>query len=72
MSVTATRQLVATFFNRHRIRTITLMPMAGVTSAHRVCNLEIELADDKNNAAYRAQFKLQGDEARIGDQLTHI
>lgn len=72
MSVTATRQLVATFFHRHGIRTITLTPMAGVTSAHRVCDLGIEFAGDNDHTAYHAQFKLQGDEARIGDQLTHI
>jgi len=46
--------------------------MAGVTSAHRVSDLEIEIADDNDHATYRAQFKLQRNEARIGDLLRRI
>jgi len=72
VSATEIRQLVGTFFARHKILTITLTPMAGVTSAHRVCDLEIEFSGDNDPATYHAQFKLQGNEARIGDRLRRI
>jgi len=72
VSAAETKKLVATFFRRHGIYAITLTPMSGITAAHSVCDLGIEFAADKNHTDYRAQFKLQGDEASIGDLVTHI
>lgn len=72
MPAATTRQNVSDFFRRHGIQTITLTPMAGVTDAHRVCDLELKFSGDDKHESYRAQFKLQGDEAQIGDTLRHI
>jgi len=72
VSAAETQELVAAFFRRHGIHAITLTPMSGVTVAHSVCDLGIEFAEDETHSAYRAQFKLQGDEASIGDLVTHI
>lgn len=72
MPAATTRQKVGDFFERHGIQTITLTPMAGVTDAHRVCDLALEFSGDDNHAPYRAQFKLQSDEALIGDTLRRI
>lgn len=72
MSAAETQELVVAFFRRHGIHAITLTPMSGVTAAHSVCDLGIEFAGDETHSAYHAQFKLQGDEASIGNLVTYI
>jgi hypothetical protein len=66
------RALAAAFCGRHGIRSIVLTPMEGVTASHRVCNLEFEFAEDEQHSAYRANFKLQGAAAAIGDVIAAI
>ncbi len=69
MSAADARQLVTAFFRRHGIQSISLAQMDGITEAYRVCDLHIDFAGDDKHDAYSAQFKLQGDEAGIGDVI---
>ena len=72
MPTADTQRRVADFCRQHGIATISLTPMSGVTTAHRICDLEIEFAGDSNHDAYRAQFKLQGTDSAIGDIMSRI
>lgn len=66
------RDLVAAFCARHGIESITLSPMEGVTSRHSVCNLDFEFLAGETHQQYEANFKLQGDDARIGDLVAKV
>jgi len=46
--------------------------MDGVTAAHRVCNLEFTFAAAERHGSYTVNFKLQGDDARIGETVAAI
>lgn len=46
--------------------------MDGVTTAHRVCDLQLAFARTDRHGAYAANFKLQGAESRIGALVTEI
>ena len=41
--------------------------MEGVTARHQVCNLEFEFLAGDTHEEYEANFKLQGEDARIGE-----
>ena len=63
---------VADFCRRHGIERITMTLMDGVTAAHRVCNLEFTFAAAERHGSYTVNFKLQGDDARIGEAVAAI
>jgi len=46
--------------------------MDGVTAAHRVCNLEFTFAAGERHGSYKVNFKLQGEDARIGETVAAI
>jgi len=68
----AGRERIADFCRRHGIERITMVLMDGVTAAHRVCNLEFTFAAAERHGSYTVNFKLQGDDARIGETVAAI
>jgi hypothetical protein len=66
------RERVADFCRRHGIERITMRLMDGVTAAHRVCNLEFTFAAGERHDSYKVNFKLQGEDARIGETVAAI
>jgi len=68
----SSREKVADFCRRHGIERITMALMDGVTAAHRVCNLEFTFAAAERHGPYTVDFKLQGDDARVGEAIAAI
>lgn len=66
------RERIADFCRRHGIERVTMTLMDGVTAAHRVCNLEFTFAAGERHGSYKVNFKLQGDDARIGETIAAI
>jgi len=66
------RDRVVHFCRRHGIERITMTLMDGVTASHRVCNLEFTFAAAERHGSYKVNFKLQGDDARIGETVAAI
>jgi len=66
------RKRVADFCRRHGIERITMTLMDGVTAAHRVCNLEFTFLAGERHGSYKVNFKLQGEDARIGETVAAI
>lgn len=66
------REKVADFCRRHGIERIAMTLTDGVTAAHRVCNLEFTFAAAERHGSYSVNFKLQGDDARIGETVAAV
>jgi len=60
--------IATTYFERYAIDHIALQIQAGVVeSADQVCNLSLEFI-----AGYSVQFKLQGEQAKLGEHISGI
>jgi len=71
-SLDSSQDKVADFCRRHGIERITMTLMDGVTAAHRVCNLEFTFAAAERHGSYNVDFKLQGEDARVGEAIAAI